>query len=161
MIICKNPNIFILFITVFLLIGCDPVRTTSQPVLLKVQDAQTGKPITEVKVSMKYDYKSNVPPEEQAENEKQIPTYQWFSDLTDPNGIANVGIEWTMIDRTLGSNPPSWRDLVTGKYYQIELDKDQQQEEFSVRINPGETVKGQYFEVHILDIKKPKYIKTK
>ena len=41
--------------------GCDPVRTTRQPVLLKVTDSASREPMADANVSLKYDFDHYVP----------------------------------------------------------------------------------------------------
>jgi len=140
--------------------GCgDPVRTTVQPVLLKVTKTLSGEPMADVQVAVKYDYEHNVPTAEQRP-EAERPTYKWFSTKTNVSGQAELEIAWTMLDRTWGPTPPPWRDQVTEIAYLIRLKKDQLYEEYSLVMRSGESVRGEVFTVQVLEIRQPRYVKT-
>jgi hypothetical protein len=143
----------------FLTTGCDRVRTTLQPVLLKVTDSASGTPIAGTRISVKWNYEQNVPIAEQKPEEER-PTYKWFFGTTDPKGQVEVGVKWTMLDDTLGSTPPSWRDQVTGATYLISVEKDATREEHSVVMRPGAFIHGEAFTVQVLQIQPPRYIRT-
>ena len=142
-----------------LAVGCDPVRTTRQPILLKVTDSASGEPVADTDVSLKYDFDHYVPKPDEW-NEWKRATYRWFSGKTNVSGQAEVGIAWTMLDSTWGPTPPSWRDQVTGIVYLIRLKKDQAHEEHSLIMWPGISVHGETFTVHVLEIGPPRYVKT-
>lgn len=140
--------------------GCgDPVRTTAQPVLLKVTDTISGNPTPDVEISLKYDFDHYVPQTDEW-NQWERATYLWFSARTDTEGRATINVKWTMLDRTFGSIPPSWRDRVTGIAYVISLKKDQMYEEHSLIMGPGVSVRGETFTVHVLEIRPPRYVST-
>ena len=140
--------------------GCgDPVRTTLQPVFLRVTNTISGEPVADVQVSLRWDYEHNVPIERQRP-EDQRPTYDWFSGKTDPRGQAEVDVKSTMLDRTWGPTPPSWRDEVTGAAHLVSVKKDLIHEEHSLVMRPGASVKGEAFTVHVLQIQQPHYVKT-
>ncbi len=156
----KRISLFLYTIFSLLIGGCDPVRTTSQNVLLEVFNSNSGQPLSGVQVSLKYDYERNVPPAQRDPDEIEHSTYKWFSNVTDQHGQAGVDVQWTAIDRTIGPKPPSWRDWVTGKAYLIRLEKDQQHEESSLVIRTGASVHGDLFTVNVLEIQRPYYVKT-
>lgn len=139
--------------------GCDPVRTTLQPVHLKVTNSISGEPVQDVQVSLKWDYELNVPIAKQRPK-AQRPTDSWFSGKTDVNGEADVGIKWTALDTTWGSTPPASRDWVTGQVYRVRAWRDDALEEHSLRVRPGESVRGKAFTVHVQEIQRPRYVKT-
>jgi len=64
-----------------------------------------------------------------------------------------------MLDDTLGSTPPSWRDQVTGATYLTSVEKDAIREEHSVIMRPGAFVRGEVFTVQVLQIQPPHYIR--
>lgn len=138
--------------------GCDRVQTTLQPVLLKVTDSAPGTPIAGTRTAVKWNYEQNVPIAKQRP-EAERPTNQWFSGTTAPKGQVEVGVKWTMLDDTLGSTPPSWRDQVTGATYLTSVEKDAIREEHSVIMRPGAFVRGKAFTVQVLQIQPPRYIR--
>lgn len=147
-------------IIAILMTGCgDPVRTTMQPVLLKVTDSVSGRPVTDAEVSLRYDFDHYVPKTDEWSEWKRD-TYKRFLGKTDANGKANVDVVWTVLDRTIGPTPPSWRDDVTGKFYLLRVAKEQVREEHSLAMQPGATIRGQAFTVQVLEIQQPRYIKT-
>jgi len=139
--------------------GCDPVRTTVQPVLLRVTASDVGSLVKNADVALKFDYDRNIPPTEQLP-ETQRPTYPWFSATTGEDGRAEILVKWTMLDRSLRSNPPVWRDQVTGKSYLVRVSRDQTHEAKSLSMNPGASVRGDVFTVHVIEIQKPRYVQT-
>jgi len=57
-------------------VGChlgDPVRTTSQPVRLRVVDSASGKPVAYADVSLKYDFETAQP----LSKETRQPPEEW------------------------------------------------------------------------------------
>ncbi len=140
-----------------LMVGCDPVRTTSQLVRCRVTDSVSGTPVQDAKVSMQWDYDGNVAPAERRP-EVQRGTYLWFSSVTGKQGEANLGIEWTVLDRTLGGNPPAWRDWVTGKAYVVRVEKNGAREQQSLVIKPGAAVRGKQFAFDVLAIEQSRYV---
>lgn len=138
-------------------IGCDPDRATMQSVVLRVTDSRSGRPVMAANVSLKYDYDRNVPASEQ-EPETHRPTYLWFSALTGKDGQAEIAVRWIMLDRTLGSRPPAWRDQVTGRYYLVQVKRDRAEEAQSLRINNGAAVQGELFAIQVAEIRKPRYL---
>lgn len=139
--------------------GCDPVRTTMQDVLFKVTRPTSGEPVAGARVSVRYDYERDVPPAEQRP-ESERPTYEWFSGTTDQNGQANVGVVWTVLDRTIWGKPPSWRDWVSGRFYLVKVAGEQMREVLSLVMKPGASAEGQAFAVRVADIQAPRYTKT-
>lgn len=137
--------------------GCDPVRTTSQGVLLQVTSSTSGQPVAGVPISLKYDYERSVPVAEQRP-EPERPTYEWFSSTTDVNGQADVGVEWTVLDRTIWGKPPSWRDWVSGCSYLVKVAGDQDHEVLSLVMRPGASTKGRVFTVRTLAVEASRYI---
>ena len=62
------------------------------------------------------------------------------------------------IDQTLGKNPPSWRDWVSGQPYRLKIKKGQWLEDFDLILRPGEHVRGKHFTITVIQIQKPIYI---
>lgn len=139
--------------------GCDPVRTTMQPVLLRVTALDAGNVVKNADVSLKFDYGGNIPPTQQLA-EAQRPTYPWFSATTGEDGTAEVPVKWTMLDRSVGSNPPAWRDQVTGKSYLVRVSKNQTHEVKNLIMNTGASVRGDVFTVQVIGIQEPRYVRT-
>jgi len=143
-----------------LMSGCgDPVRTTLQPVLLEVTESISGQPVADAKVSLKYDCDHYISETDEWSEWKRT-TYKWFSGTTDVDGEAEVGVVWTVLDRTIGPTPPPWRDDVTGKVYLVRVKTDQVQEEHSLAMHPSALIRGKRFTVHVLRIRQPQYVKT-
>lgn len=159
----------------FSAVGCDRVRTTLQPVLLKVTDSASGEPKEGVEISLKYDYERAEPePKPLAQETRQPPDpefwyqhmkefwdeFPWVSGVTGKDGVVKVGIRYTVLDDTIGSKPPSWRDEVSGVPYLVKVKAEQERQEFSLVMRPGESVRGKAFTVHVLEIRQPRYVKT-
>lgn len=151
--------------------GCDPVRTTAQSVRLRVVESQTGQPIAGAQVQLKYDFDTAEPlseekgqpplsPEEYHKHRREFwDQLPWFSGLTDENGQADIDIEYSGLDRTWGSKPPAWRDEVTGKPYLVQVRvRRALEEQFSVVMEPSESVKGKLFTVTVVHIEDPEYV---
>jgi hypothetical protein len=141
--------------------GCigDPVRTTAQAVHLHVATSATGDPVDNARVSLKWDYDGNVPPGERRP-EAERPTYEWFSSTTGEAGETIIPVSWTMLDRSLGQQPPAWRDQVAGEAYLVRVEKNQVEEVHSLVIKPGAQVKGRTFTVRVVGVGEPRYVKT-
>jgi len=80
--------------------GCDPVRTTVQPILVRVTSWASDEPVPDVRVCVKYDYEHNVAAAERRP-EPERPAYKWFCDTSNARGEATVLVRWTMLDRSL------------------------------------------------------------
>ena len=74
--------------------GCDPVRTTSQTVRIEILDAENGTPISGLQVRLKSGFGL------------------WFSASTNSQGLAEISVESTMIDRSRSATPS--RNLIHG-----------------------------------------------
>lgn len=151
--------------------GCDPVRTTSQTLHLRVTDSASGNPVADAKLRVKYDFEradlllqeTRNPPEVwHAEGFEFWQRFPWSPGVTDKDGQAEIGVKYTVIDRTRGARPPASRDWITGKPYLLKLAKGESpEEELSVLMKPGESVKGKSFTVTVIDIQQPRYVETK
>jgi hypothetical protein len=142
----------------FFVVGCgDPVKTTSQSVRLRVVDLTSGKPVAGASVSLKLDYLTPHPQSDEVRGYDP-----WFHSVTAGDGQADIAVEYTALDRSWGANPPAGRDWVTGKPYLVRVEKDQTpEEESSVVMKVGGSVKGKAFTVIVIRIKKPRYTETK
>ena len=138
--------------------GCDPVRKTLQPVLLKVTDSTSGRPLADVQVSLKWDFNYYVPKTNEW-NEWKRATEPSFFGKADADGQAQVDLKYVVLDSTSGSTPPPWRDQVTGTAYLIRVEKDTIYEEHSLVMRPGAFVRGKAFTVQVLQIQAPRYIR--
>jgi hypothetical protein len=141
-------------------VGCylgDPVTTTSQLVRLRVVDSASGKPVAYAAVSLKFD--DQTPRPQRDEREVEDP---WSHGVTDHDGQAEIEVEVTALDRSRGSKPPADRDWVTGQSYFVRVEKDRAlDEESSVFMKPGVSVKGKSLTVTVIQIQQPRYVETK
>ncbi len=141
--------------------GCDPVRTTLQPVHLRITNSPSAQPVAGAQICLRYDYHRAVPLSQQVPSDREFWSQMpWYSGVTDNYGKADVGIKYTSLDRTIGPTPPSWTDWVSGKHYLVKVRQDQEHEEFSLVMRPGASGQGKLFTVHILEIHEPRYVKT-
>lgn len=160
----------LLVVAAVFLAGCgDPVRTTLQPVLLKVSSSVSGEPVADAHVLLKYDYERARP----MANEKSSEVWHWHSmkefwdrspwasGVTDNRGQVSIGVRYTVLDRTWGAKPPPWRDEVSGRPFLIKLKTAKEEEEASLLMRPGTSVRGKTFYVEVLEIHQPYYVDTK
>jgi hypothetical protein len=86
----------------------------------------------------------------------------WFRGVTDKDGKADVAVTYTELDRSKGAKPPAWRDRVTRKPFLVKVRAGElPEEELSVLMKPGESVKGKSFTVTVNEIQAPRYVETK
>ncbi len=159
----------IIFSSLFV-VGCDPVRTTLQPIRLKVVDSASGKPVAGAQVLLKYDFETaqplpnetDQPAEEWHKHKREIWEQQsWIRGITDKDGQTDIAVKYTVIDRSRGSNPPAWRDWVTDKPFLIRVKESQSpEEESSLLMKPGESMKGKSYTVTVIEIQEPRYVET-
>jgi hypothetical protein len=157
-------NIRILFYITFLFVfaGCDPARTTLQPVRLQIINSVSKQSIPGASVEMKFDYDRFSAKKEQTANErKRWEKWSGNTGITDKQGQIVIEVKWTVLDRSIGPEPPAWRDWVSGRPYLIKVKKGQLYEEFNLVMKPDTLVHGKTFSVYILDIQKPRYVKMK
>ena len=155
-------GILLCVIYIFLVIGCDPVRKTLQPVRLQIANSTTEQSVVGAQVWMRYDYERNEPLSEQEQRPSRREVWNqtpWDFGASDKQGQATVDIGYVVLDRTIGSKPPSWRDWVTEKAYLVLIRKDQVHEEFSLVIQPGVSLQGKFFTVSVIGIQEPRYVK--
>jgi hypothetical protein len=139
--------------------GCDPVRTTLQHVRLQVTKSDSGQPVDGALVWLRYDFERGSLWSKDPSSRRYWEHMPWYCGVTDGQGKVKVGIEYTVLDRTIGPRPPAWRDEVTGQPYLMKVSGGQpQQEEFSLIVKPGVSVKGKSFEVSIREIDRPRYV---
>jgi hypothetical protein len=140
--------------------GChlgDPVRTTAQSVRLRVVDSASGKPVAYASVSLKFDHQTPRP--QRDEREVDDP---WSHGITDHDGQAEIEVEISALDPSRGSTPPPDRDWVTGQPYFIKVERDRApDEESSVLMKPGVSVKGKTLSVTVIEIQQPRHVDTK
>ncbi len=160
-------------------VGCDPVRTTSQLVRLRVVNSGPGQPLAGAQVSLKYDFdtaepaskktfeayshETDVAPEEWHKYKRKAWEQQpWFRGVTNKDGEAHVEVKHTEIDRSRGAKPPARRDKVTRRPYLVKVKAGEMPEqEMTVLMRPGESVKGKSFTVTVIEIQQPRYVETK
>lgn len=158
-------------VCIMFVLGCDPVRTTSQPVRLRVVDVHSGQPLPSVQVSLKEDFEKSrpLPPQEWDMTPDEWQEYRqrnymdpqpWFSAVTGEQGEATIDVTYTSLDRTTGTKPPSWKDFVTGKPYLIKIQQRNQSsdEVLSVVMKTGESVQGNSSTVTVMHIGEPHYV---
>jgi hypothetical protein len=140
--------------------GCgDPVRTTLQPVSFKVTNTDSGGPAANAEVSLKWDSEDYAPRADER-NSRQREADNWFLGRSNEDGKAEVGIIWTVLDRTWGPTPPSWRDYATEVPYVVRLQKDQVCEVHRLILRPGAIARGKALTVCVVEIQPPRYIRT-
>ena len=115
--------------------------------------------MADVQISLKWDFDHYVPITNKW-NEWKRATEPCFFGRTNADGQADVGAKYTVLDSTWGPTPPSWRDRVTGQVYLVRVEKDKTLEEHSLIMRPGESVRGKAFTVHVVEIQRPRYVKT-
>lgn len=158
-----SSAIFICVTSLLLAAGCYPVKTTSQPVHLRIVSSTSGEPVAGVQVRLRYDYDRDMPEWRQWPvyvREKMHRDDRWYFDITDKDGQVGIGIEYMAMDRTIGSKPPAWRDRVSGNPYLVVVRRNQLYEEFSLLMQPGISAQGEFFAVSVLQIQEPRYVKT-
>lgn len=164
----------LLWCTIFglLAVGCgDPVRTTSQPIRLRVSESVSGKPVAYADVSLKVDFDAAYPISEETRSPPELwhrearavwKQQPWTKSSTNNEGLAEMEYESTVLDWTTGSEPPPERDKVTGLPYLIRVQKDKiSAQELSVLMKPGQSANGKSFTVTVIDVQAPRYIETK
>jgi hypothetical protein len=135
-----------------------------------VADSESGNPAAFVDVSLKVDFDTAFPlsqetlqpPKEWHQHKREFWKSQpWFHGATKKDGATEIEVESTALDRTRGDKPPPERDEVTGQPYLIKVRKDQKpEEELSVPMKPGQSVKGKLFTVTVIEVQQPRYIET-
>ncbi|MBI5758324.1 MAG: hypothetical protein HZA46_07390 [Planctomycetales bacterium] len=149
--------------------GCDPVRTTAQRVRFQVTNSDSGKPVEDAIVSVKFDFGHDHPPPQEPEgteaelkyqqDRKSWQDYSWSVSTTDASGLADIDLIYDVIDRTSGSIPPSSRDEVTGQPYLVKVREGQlPEEELNAAMKPSASIKGNRYTVTIVDIERPRYV---
>ncbi|MDY0170083.1 MAG: hypothetical protein RBS80_26300 [Thermoguttaceae bacterium] len=145
------------------------MRSTSQLVRLQVVDSASGQPVVGAQVSLAFDEAAARPLSKETELtpqewKKRIEAYQrpGFRGVTNKQGQAEIDAKFTLLDRTSGSKPPSGKDFVTGHPYLIKVKAGEvPEEETSLVMKIGASVKGKSFAVTVLDIQSPRYVETK
>lgn len=130
----------------FLVVGCDPVRTTSQTVHLRVIASDSGAPAAGREMSVRLD-------------DPSATGDPWAVGVSTREGDVSIEIQYTSIDRNRGSRPPASKDFVTGRRYLIKLrDSKVPEETLSVPMRVGESVKGRTYAVTVVSIGYPRYV---
>ena len=148
-------------------IGCDPARTTSQSVRVRITST-SGRPVVGAKVLLKYDVEiektrhPNWLPENHRvmrENWEEAP---WLSGVTDSKGETTIDIVTLAVDSTWGTTPPSSRDEVTGVPYLVKvLAGEAKEEQFTITMKAGASATGDPYTVSVVDVNAPRYIPTR
>ena len=151
------------------MVGCDPVRTTTQTARVVITDSQSGKPIAGLRIRAKYDFdrgqsKSNSQVSEDARRHAREfwTTLPWSAAMTDNNGEAEFMVETTKLDRNGSNSPSSTRDEITEQPYLIKIGNDSADvEELSVVMSPDDSVKGKQYVVTVVAVGTPSYVRTR
>jgi hypothetical protein len=137
--------------------GCTPVRTTSQTVRLRVVDSASGKALAWAPISLKQDDRAPHPQSGEVGSEDP-----WFRGVTNKDGLVEFEVRYTVEDRTTGSEPPPDSDFVTGYPFLVRVNEGRTpEEESSVLMNPGGSVKGKSFTISVIQIQAPRYVETR
>jgi hypothetical protein len=147
--------------------GCDPVRTASQPITIRIVDSSTGKILPDAQVRVKLDFdrahplseETQAPAEEWHKHRREYwEQSPWYIAPTGANGEARVVIATTSLDRTRGAEPPPMRDVVTGEPYLVRVVPNGGPEEtLSVVMQQGAQAQGEKYTVSVIEIGKPSY----
>jgi hypothetical protein len=148
-------------------LGCDPVRTASQPITVQIVDSSTGNNLSDAQVRIKLDFdrahplseETQTPAEEWHKHRREFwEQSPWYSGTTGANGEARIVVENTSLDRTRGAEPPPMRDVITGEPYLIRVVPNGGREEtLSVVMQQGAHADGKQYTVRVIDIGKPSY----
>src|SRR5262249_48105411 len=115
------------------LLGCDPVRTTTQQVRLRLIDSMSGQPVAGAQLLLKDDFDANYrvspetpPPGSKPEEYRQHlrefwERKPWFRGVAGVDGEAVITVRYTALDRSRGAKPPAQRDWVSGMRYLVEV----------------------------------------
>ncbi len=151
-------------------VGCDPVRTTQQSVRLQVVDSTSDTPVAGVQLQLKYDFnraeplsKETLEPREALHKGKREfwEAFPWSCGVSGRDGQVQISIEYTSLDRTSGCKPPASRDMISGKPYQVKVKAGEvPEEELSVVMKHGASVKTKFYTVTVLEIQEPQYVET-
>jgi hypothetical protein len=149
--------------------GCDPVRTTLQPVRLQVVDSTSGQVVVGAQVSLAFDLAAASPLSKETELtpeewKQRVEAFQqpWFRGATTEQGQVDLDVEFTSLDRTSGPQPPSGKDFVTGQPYRIKVKVGEApEEEMSLVMKRGATITGKSWTVTVLEIDAPRYVATR
>lgn len=138
--------------------GCDPVRTTMQPVRLRVITASAGQPVAGANVQLKAPYggrseQMRVYTDEEWLDQSIFPRH---SGATDELGIAEIDFTITEIDRSIG--PWNAPDRVSGAEYICRVVEGDRKDVFRVTMDVGASVRGESFMVTIEDIGESRYV---
>jgi hypothetical protein len=121
-----------------------------------VVDAASGKPVAYASVSLKLDHQT---PRPQWDEVRGVDP--WSHGVTNKDGLSEIEVEYTMLDRHRGSTPTPESDMVNGQRYFVRVEKDQaSKEELSVLMKPGISVKGKTLALTVIEIQQPRYVET-
>jgi hypothetical protein len=156
--------------------GCgDPVRTTLQLVQLRVVDLTSGQPVVGAQLLFKDDFEAAHPLDQTQLTREEWDYYKslweqrrWFRGDTDADGKAWIVVQYTCLDRSRGSQPPAWRDWVSGKPFIVRVKKGQTpstitklgespEDRVSMVMESGASAKARTVTVTVLEIQEPRY----
>ena len=141
-------------------IGCDPVRTTLQPVELRVITPSSGRAVADAKVELKAFYRGVTPSLHEPTDGQWPDRPPIHAGVTDAAGRARIAIKYTAIDRSIGNEPADWRDWVTGRKYSCRVAREGMREVLGLTMQPGASVRGESFAVSVIEVGQPRYVPT-
>mgnify|MGYP002388364544 CR=1 FL=1 len=123
--------------------GCDPTRTTSQIVGLRISNSSTGEPVANAQVALK-------------ELREHSP---WFEGKTNKNGLVEIKVTFSALDRSRGPTPSSESDFVTNNLFVIRVNRGNDlDEEVRLIMKPGNSLAGHSITAAVTSIEAPRYI---
>lgn len=163
-------NAYWILVAAGILVGCDPVRTTSQNLTVIVESRQ-GVRVPGVKVRIKESWDSwSSWDSGQTKREGWESFYRaqwesdvvpWYEGVTNIEGVAVLKPVVTALDGTTGTEPATRLDIVSGREYIVVLEAQDKEDELVVVMNPGEAVSGKRYTLRIVTIEQPKYDEEK
>ena len=140
--------------------GCgDRTRTTSQSVMITVQDGQ-GLPVPNALLRIKESWESWKPPfitDADRSYRERWERFTWSEGSTNPQGTADVKQVDVELDPSNGGKPPARPDNISNFEYIIQVQLQDVKDELKVMMKPGAVGKGKKFTVRIESIQKPIY----
>jgi hypothetical protein len=122
---------------------------------MSISESGSDEPASGIRTSLQYDYHAAEP------LSQRYPYWlNWDTGTTDGNGRVAVGIKYTSLDRSIGNTPPKSRDWVTGRPYVIEVGEGERKDVFHMALRPTELFHGKFFNLSVIAIGEPKYVKT-
>jgi hypothetical protein len=148
--------------------GCDPVRTASQTLRLQVVDSASGEPVIGIRVQVKQDFELFQTDDAQLQKSDEWEQHQrefweglpWHFAITDEDGIADIDIIETALDRSRGDEPPASRNMLFGRTYLVVMGDDNEHADEALRLKIEEDARltEGNITLTVLDVAEPKYV---